>query len=116
MTRRLATVLEVSATLAGRVQDVIKVSRYNVKLRSQSNILLYSKTCLKRPLKEITKIGFQDQLSLNAGEKYCRMLQWEHSAIFQPSLSYHLSLRSMFCLFLSDRLRQVLQYMKCQNN
>ena len=27
-----------------------------------------------------TKIGFQDQLSLNAGQKYC-MLQGEHSAI-----------------------------------
>ena len=31
-------------------------------------------TTLKRP-----KIGFQDQLSLNAGQKYCRMLQWEHA-------------------------------------
>ena len=41
----------------------------------------YSKTCLKRPLKKKTKIGFQDRLSLNAGEKYCRMLQGEHSAI-----------------------------------
>ena len=29
-----------------------------------------------------TKNGFQDQLSLNAGQKYCRMLQVEHSAIF----------------------------------
>ena len=28
-----------------------------------------------------TNIGFQDQLSLNAGQKYCRMLQGEHSAI-----------------------------------
>ena len=27
------------------------------------------------------KIGFQDQLSLNAGQKYCRTLQGEHSAI-----------------------------------
>ena len=27
------------------------------------------------------KIGFQDQPSLNAGLKYCRMLQGEHSAI-----------------------------------
>ena len=27
------------------------------------------------------KIGFHDQLSLNAGKKYCRMLQGEHSAI-----------------------------------
>ena len=26
-------------------------------------------------------MGFQDQLSLNAGRKYCRMLQGEHSAI-----------------------------------
>ena len=25
--------------------------------------------------------SFQDQLSLNAGQKYCRMLQGEHSAI-----------------------------------
>ena len=29
---------------------------------------------------------------------------------FQPSLSYHLSFRSLFCLFMSDRLRQVLPY------
>ena len=42
---------------------------------------LYNKTCLKRPLKKKTKIGFQDRLSLNAGQKYCRMLQGEHSAI-----------------------------------
>ena len=41
----------------------------------------YSKTCVKPPLSKRLKIGFQDQLSLNAGQKYCRMLQWEHSAI-----------------------------------
>ena len=41
----------------------------------------YSKTCLKRSLKKKTKIGFQDRLSHNAGQKYCRMLQGEHSAI-----------------------------------
>ena len=48
----------------------------------------YSKTwtCVKRPLSKRQKIGFQDQLSLNAGQKYCRMLQGEmlqgeHSAI-----------------------------------
>ena len=42
-------------------------------------LLLYSKTCIKRQ-----KIGFQDPLSLNAGQKYCRMLlgePLEHSAI-----------------------------------
>ena len=41
----------------------------------------YSKTCHKRPLKKKTKNWFQDRLLLNAGQKYCRMLQWEHSAI-----------------------------------
>ena len=45
----------------------------------------YSKTCLKRPLKKKTKNGFQDRLSVNAGQKYCRMLQGEHSAIL-PTL------------------------------
>ena len=44
-------------------------------------LALYSKTCLKQPLSKRLKIGFQDQLSLNAGQKYCRMLQGEHSAI-----------------------------------
>ena len=29
-----------------------------------------------------TKIGFQNPLSLNAGQKYCRMLQGEHSSKF----------------------------------
>ena len=41
----------------------------------------YSKTCVKWLLSKGPKIGFQDQLSLNAGQKYCRMHQGEHSAI-----------------------------------
>ena len=43
--------------------------------------LSYSKTCVKRPLSKRPKIGFEDQLSLNAGQKYCRMLPLEHSAL-----------------------------------
>ena len=35
--------------------------------------MFYSKTCVKRPLSKRPKIGFQDQLWLNAG--------WEHSTI-----------------------------------
>ena len=42
---------------------------------------VYSKTGLKGLLKKNTKNGFQYQLSLNAGQKYCRMLQGEHSVI-----------------------------------
>ena len=41
----------------------------------------YSKTCIKQLISRRSKIGFQDQLSLNAGQYYCRMLQGEHSAI-----------------------------------
>ena len=40
----------------------------------------YSKTCVKWPLKKTTNC-FPDQLSLNADQKYCRMLQGEHSVI-----------------------------------
>ena len=42
---------------------------------------MYSKTCVKRSLSKRLKIIFQDQLSLNAGQMYCRILQGEHSAI-----------------------------------
>ena len=38
-------------------------------------LLKFSKTCLKRPLSKRQKNGSQDQLSLNAGQKYYRMLQ-----------------------------------------
>ena len=56
------------------------------------------------------KIGFQYQLLLNAGQKYCRMLQESILQYFCPSLSYRLSLRPLFCLFLSGCLRQVVLY------
>ena len=46
-----------------------------------SKYIFYSKTCVKRKLSKRQKIGFQDQLLLNAGQKYCRMLQGEHFAI-----------------------------------
>ena len=68
----------------------------------------YSKTCLKRPLKRRPKSVFQDQLLLNAGQKYCSMLQESILQYFRPSLSYHLSVKPLFCLFLSGRFRQVL--------
>ena len=44
-------------------------------------VVQYSKTCVKRPLSNSPEIGFRDQLSLNAGKKYCWMLQGEHLAI-----------------------------------
>ena len=50
----------------------------------------------------------------------CRLMQVKSIAecskgsilqYFRPSLSYHLSLRSLFCLFLSGRLRQALLHL-----
>ena len=57
---------------------------------------IYSKTCHKRLLKKKTKNGFRDRLSLNAGQKYCRML-----------LSTFIKLQFAIKTFLSGRLRQV---------
>ena len=56
----------------------------------------YSKTCVKQPLSKRPKIVFQDQFLLDAGQKYCRMSILQY---FLPSLSYHLSLRSLFVYF-----------------
>ena len=79
-------------------------------LETKYQNFIYSKTCFKRPPKQRLKKGFKDQLSLNADQKYCRMLQESILQYFRPALSYHLSLRHLFCLFLSGHLRQVLLY------
>ena len=63
----------------------------------------YSKTCLKGPLKKKTKIGFQDQLLLNAGRKYCRMFQGEHSAILLTFIKLPFVIK-IFVLFIFEWL------------
>ena len=68
-----------------------------------------TRTCLKRPLSKRPKMVFKTNFSLNAGQKYCRMLNLQY---YKPSLSYHLSSRSLFYQFLSGRLRKVLLYNK----
>ena len=62
----------------------------------------YSKTSVKRPLSKRPQIGFQDKLSLNAGQMYCRMLQREHSVICSTfiKLPFVIKLLSiLICLF-----------------
>ena len=61
--------------------------------------LYYSKTCVKRPLSKRPKIGFQDQLSLYAGE---------HSAILLTFIKLLFVIKEVVCLFLSGRFTQVL--------
>ena len=60
---------------------------------------MYSRTCLKRLLIKKTKIGFQYRLSLNAGQKYCRMLQGEHSAIRSTFIKLPFSIKTFFVYF-----------------
>ena len=61
---------------------------------SEKSFNIYSKTCLKGPLKKNTKIGFQYHLSLNAGQKYCRMLPLEHSAILSTFIKLPFSIKT----------------------
>ena len=68
----------------------------------------YSKPVLSNHSKRTPKIGFQFGLLFYACQKYCRMLQGEHSAILLTSIKQPLSLRPLFCLFLIGHLRQVL--------
>ena len=44
-------------------------NQWPISIRVQLNLCI-------RALSKRQKIGFQDQLSLDAGQKYCRMLQW----------------------------------------
>ena len=60
--------------------DVAKV-KFKTTLGILTYMYMYRKTSVKRSLSKRHKICFQDQLSLNAGRKYCRMLKGEHSAI-----------------------------------
>ena len=81
-------------------------------------VLLYRKTCEKRPLSIRPKIGFQDQVWLNAGQKYCRMLQGEHYAILLTFINLPFVIKIfVLSIFLSGRLSgqftQVLRYWHC---
>ena len=60
------------------------------------------------------KLGFQNQILLNAGQKYCRMFQREHSAMLSVICHedhlffFLLFIFTIFLLFLGGRFRQVL--------
>ena len=49
--------------------------------------------------KRSPNIGFQYQLSLNAGQKYCRMLQGEHSAILLSFIKLPFSIKTCLAIF-----------------
>ena len=56
----------------------------------------------------MTKIGFQDQLSLNGGLTYCKMLQGEHSAILLTFIKLPFVFKIFVLSILSGGFTQVL--------
>ena len=45
--------------------------------------------------KEHQKLDFQYRLPLGEGQKYCRMLQWEHSAVLSTFIRLHFSTKTI---------------------
>ena len=72
-------------------QDPDSFTRFQTRERYALEIATY---VFKRPIKKKTKIGFQYRLSLNAGQKYCRMLQGGHSAILSTFIKLPFSIKT----------------------
>ena len=75
-------------------------------------ILRYSKTLIKRSLKKRTKTVFKANYCLMQVKSITKCSMGSILQYFRPSLNYSLSLRSLFCQFLSGHLRKVLLYVK----
>ena len=63
--------------------------------------------------KRTPKLGFQTDYRLMQAKSIAECSNGSNLQYFQPSLGYHSSLKSLFCLFLGGCLRQVLLYMQC---
>ena len=61
--------------------------------------IMYSKTG-ERSLKNRQNKDLNDKWKLNEGQKYCRMLPLEHSAILLPCIKRLLVLKTNFLVFL----------------
>ena len=72
----------------------------------------YSKTCLKGHSQRRPKLVFKTDYCLMQVKSIAECSKRSILQYFGPSLSYYLSLRSLFCLFLRGRLRLVLLYLK----
>ena len=87
----------------------------STKILCASSYTIYSKTCLKPPLSKRLKLVFKTNYRLIQVKRIAECSKGTILQYFRPSLSYHLPLRSLLCLFLSGRLRQVLLYI-CTNS
>ena len=65
-------------------------------IKTKYHVLAHKvKPVLSDHSKRTSNIGFQYRLSLNAGKKYCRMLQREHSAILLTSIKLSFSIKTL---------------------
>ena len=87
-------------------QTVAALSVYHSCLHALTKIDQFPYVCCYS--KTSAKICFQDQTSQVKSIAECSKRSFQK--YFLPSLSYHLSLRTLFCLFLSGRFTQVLSY------
>ena len=77
---------------------------------AMEELQVYSKTNIKQPLSKRQKLFFKTNYSLMQVKSITECSKGSILQYFWPSLSYHLSLRPLFCLFLSGRFTQVLLY------
>ena len=62
------------------------------------------------------KLAFNSDFHLMQVKSIAECSPWSILQYFRPSLSYYLSIKFLFCLFLSGRLRQVLLYVENVEN
>ena len=106
------TVEKMRTKIKERDSEIDKLQKSNKMLKDMVDryVRQYSKTCLKRPLKKNTKLVCKTDYHLMQVKSIAECSKGSILQYFRSSLSYHLSLRYLFCLFLSGRLRQVLLY------
>ena len=96
-----------------KASDEMTNSVGTISYRTLSHIALqtiyhkmYSKTCVIRPLSKRLKIGFQDQLSLNAGQR-------EHSAILLTCIKLPIVIKIFVLSIFQWLFTQVLHRFYC---
>ena len=70
----------------------------------------YSKTCVNGHSQKDRQLVFKTNYHLMQVKSIAECPKGSILQYFRPSLGYHLSLRSLFCLFLSGCFTQVLLY------
>ena len=75
----------------------------------------YNKTCVKWTRSKRQTLVLKTDNCLMQVKSIAKCSKGSILRYFRPSLNYHLSLRSLLCLFLSGRFTQVLLYHKIDN-